>query len=197
MAFINAGYFAPQYDLEASQYTYCVPEALEPCVPAMSLEQAMYVWWKIYKVRYTYNWSYSGLQNTVVGSGSVVMDGGLQTMSQKVCPTTIYYSCSQQVTISNKFTGETSEVSDSVYLAIDSVVSKYNPEEGESLYTPTLTLTIVPGGGYSIWTAETCYAPESGGFVDFFGLGTLTIDNMILGYSVFISLSVEEESQPQ
>lgn len=207
MAFINAGYFPPNPDPDIG---YCIPEAeaIAEYDPKLSLTNAMYVWWKIYKVRYTYNWFYDGGGTDIVyGSGSVVMDGGIQEMSNKICPQIIYYTCPQLLTFEYD-DGETSyitEISDTVYLSIDSQVLKYvqinEDNSRQTLYNPYVNLSIIAaregyGYGWETYTSQPDPAPVFG-MVNFFGLWTqpIFLDNTNTGYSVSISLSVEEESQ--
>lgn len=208
MAFINVGYFPPN-----PTSGYCVPEigVISEYTPLLSLTDAMYIWWKIYKIRYTYSWSYVSPTSYCSGSGSVLMDGGLQKMSDKICPQIIYYTCGQNVHYVNSYTPEDSTGDDQVTLAIDSLFYKYieiNPstEARTIYYIPSISLNIFGfrGYDYNAWN-NVDYEPDAehpqGGFVNFFGLftqplyPTTILDDIF--YSVSISLSVEEESQAQ
>jgi hypothetical protein len=167
----------------------------------MSLTDAMYIWWKIYKIRYTYSWGYSGSSVIVNGYGSVVMDGGIQNMSNKVCSQEITYSCSQKVHYINSEDDRDEDVYDSVYLTISSD-GIYQNEEDLDIWYPSISLVIYPGNpGYDFWnsssSADGAYAGS--GLIDFFGLGNQYIVNTSedSGYAVSISLSVEEESLAQ
>lgn len=203
MAFMFIDHFPPD-----EQGNYCVPqispEALLPYTPTIPLGDAMYIWWLINKVRYTYSWyfqqSFEGITTTVVGEGSVLMSGGLDTMSEKICPQTIYYTCSQNVIYSNTEPGETVEANDQVILSIDSRPSRCRVND-DMLYIPNVSLTICPGRyscEYLTWnTVEDNYGDA--GVVDFFGLYQLPLANTIPGdgisWAVSISLSVESTSE--
>lgn len=169
MAFMFIDHFPPD-----EQGNYCVPqispEALLPYTPTIPLGDAMYIWWLINKVRYTYSWYYQnsadGFTTTVVGEGSVLMSGGLDTMSEKICPQTIYYTCSQNLIYSNTYTEEIVEISDQVILSIDSRPSRCKVND-DMLYIPNVGLTIYPGK----YTNLTWYAVDdnygNAGVVDF------------------------------
>ena len=208
MAFLALDYFPPN---EAGNYclTELTPENIEPYTPFLSAEEAMYLWWTVNKVRYTYSWNFyrqefgvGGSSIIVVGEGSVVMGGGIDTMSEKICPQISYYTCQQNV-IYTKYTEndqESLEVNDSVVLSIDSRPSKYN-----GLYVPNIGLSICGGrmDCYSSWTTVTTENNNSG-FVDFFGLYSLPLfptvtkeyEGFLDVYAVNITLSAESTSEP-
>jgi hypothetical protein len=163
---------------------------------AMSLTDAMYIWWKIYKIRYTYSWSYSGSSVSVNGYGSVVMDGGIQNMSNKICPQEIIYTCSQKVHYINFYDGRDEDVYDSVYLTI-SDNGIYQNEEDLDIWYPSISLVIFPGNpGYDFWNSACDAGGTNSGLINFFELGNqyLVNTNPEFGFNVGISLSVEEES---
>jgi hypothetical protein len=206
MAFLALDYFPPN---EAGNYCLpeLTPENIEPYTPFLSAEQAMYLWWTVNKVRYTYSWYFNrttkgipSYQTIVVGEGSVVMSGGFDTMSEKVCPQVSYYTCQQNVIYSNTLTGEYGEVNDSVVLSIDSRPYKYN-----GVYVPNIALGICGGRQdcYSSWGTVTTENNNSG-FVDFFGLFSLPLfptvssesDVGIDVYAVNIAVSAESTSEP-
>lgn len=204
MAFLALDYFPPN---EAGNY--CLqkvgPEALLPYTPLVSLEEAMYIWWTINKIRYTYSWYYvesqSGITITVVGEGSVVMSGGIDTMSEKICPQVSYYTCYQNVIYTSSYENEVVETNDSVILAIDSRPVKYVDEQNIA-YIPPISLTICSGrrGCYFTW-ATTEEEAGNVGLVDFFGLYTLPLSPTVpipgfSSYAVSIALSVESTSEP-
>ena len=205
MAFLALDYFPPN---EAGNYclTELTPENIEPYTPFLSAEEAMYLWWTVNKVRYTYSWNFSrvefgvsGSTTTVVGEGSVIMAGGLDTMSEKICPQISYYTCQQNVIYTKSGQGS-SEVNDSVVLSIDSRPYKYN-----GLYVPNIGLSICGGrlSCYSAWGTVTTENNDSGS-VNFFGLYSLPLnptatkeyETFADSYAVSIALSVESTSEP-
>ena len=110
------------------------------------------------------------------------------------------YTSNQNVVYSNSYTGETSEVNDSVVLSIDSRPYKYN-----GLYVPNIALGICGGRQdcYSSWGTVTTDNDDSGS-VDFFGLFSLPLfstksyeyEGGSDVYAVNITLSVESTSEP-
>jgi hypothetical protein len=164
----------------------------------MSLTDAMYIWWKIYKIRYTYSWSYVGSVVSVNGYGSVVMDGGIQNMSDKVCPQDITYTCSQKLHYINFYDGRDEDVDDSVYLTI-SDKGIYQNKENLDIWYPSISLVIYPGNpGYDFWNSACDDGGTNSGLINFFELGNQYLVNTNREFfDVEISLSVEEESLAQ
>jgi len=202
MSFLCLGRFPAEAQGE------CCPKIDLACI-SLSLEDAMYVWWKIYKVRYTYNWNFiyndpGGCSINVSGVGSVLMNGGIKYMSDKVCPQEITYTCKQSVHYFSSCVpfGEppiNEDVEDDVFLTISSDF-KQNTSNPEIWY-PAISLYIYAGryplSDYLFWN-DVCYDNQYGGVIDFFdlSLGSLggTQGDDQLSYNVSIQLSVEEES---
>jgi len=180
----------------------CCPKIQAPTceLPLVtSLEDAMYIWWKIYKVRYTYNWNYAsgpGGSVNVSGSGSVIMDGGIQYMSDKVCPQEITYTCKQRVHYTNSYPppGIEEDVDDTIYLTISSAVSQN--ENDSNIWYPNISLIVYPGHTYYDAWQSSCFGDQTQGLIDCFGFGSqyLIDTSSDLGYGVSIQLSVEQES---
>ena len=146
---------------------------------AMTLKQAMYLWWKVYKIRYTYSWSYKSPITdpptptvvTVNGGGSVVMDVNpfYEKMSNRVCPGEIVHTCKQKLHYTNidpAPDGQDEDISDSVVFTITS-----NFTQDGSVYYPLISLVIYPAHSlYSPWFSD-CYYGAGGAEVKFEGFG--------------------------
>jgi hypothetical protein len=205
MSFLFLGRFPPQ---ESCPFKVPTPTCELPF--GLTLKDAMYVWWKIWKIRYTYFWKYASLDGfiEVNGEGSVLMDGGVQFMSDKVCPQEILYTCSQKVHYKNNYTEVEEDVYDKVYLTISS--DFVQDAEKKDTWYPRISLVIYPGHQeYDYWenSCDALGVYAGLGLIDFFGLGegkgaNYGIQYLIAtpgeqGYSVGIVLSVEEESLAQ
>jgi len=155
MAFLSLG----RFPIEAQGF--CVPAGVPVCdLPiAMTLEQAMYLWWKVYKIRYTYRWFFKSPPTdpptiqpvTVNGGGSVVMDTSplYEKMSNRVCPGEIVHTCGQKLHYTNIYPepdGLDEDITDSVVFTITS-----NFTQNNSLYYPQISLVIYPAHDNNIY----------------------------------------------
>lgn len=163
-----------------------------------SLENSMYIWWKIYKIRYTYSWFYNGGGDiTVSGSGSVVMDGGIKKMSDKSCTQEVVYSCKQKLNYTDSYLGESYEVEDSIFLIISSEF--FQDTYNDAIWYPNIFLAVYPEHDfYGNW-GSSCYGDGDDQIIDCFGYFQkyLLSTPSASGYGISIQLSVEEESIPE
>jgi hypothetical protein len=153
--------------------------------------EIMIPYWKLKKVRYTYNWNYGDGTVFVNGSGSKIMSGGKDKKSDYVCPSVHTFGTTQDVTYS--YDGETEATSDQVLLEVDTNYVAVNQNDQQTY--PYMKLSITLGRlPYRVFTCAPYQNDDTTADVEFFDKPGITF-GLGTNYSISIQIDLEEETE--
>lgn len=174
-----------------------------------TLTEMMRAYWKIKRLKYSYNWNYdSGDGVKVTGSGESIMSGGKNNIREYVCPDSHFFETTQLVKYEQTSPFEfTEDCTDSVLLELNTSFIYTNLTEGnfnydESNLYPAFFLTIVADRHfYFSWGAN--YATNTGAqvkAVSFFGKDPIELSSnagQVLSpyYDINIKIDIVQENE--